>query len=41
MLENMLKLSNLGVILMVGYYSSQQTLEDMEKFYYWKSGWIY
>ena len=34
-LENMLKLSNLGVIIappILGYYSSQQNLEDMEKF---------
>jgi 4-hydroxy-3-polyprenylbenzoate decarboxylase len=34
-LENMLKLSNLGVIIappVIGYYSKQQTLEDMEKF---------
>jgi 4-hydroxy-3-polyprenylbenzoate decarboxylase len=34
-LENMLKLSNLGVIIappVLGYYSSQQTLEEMEKF---------
>lgn len=35
MLENMLKLSNLGVVIappILGYYSSQQTLEDMENF---------
>ena len=35
MLENMLKLSNLGVIIappILGYYSYQQTLEDMENF---------
>ena len=34
-LKNMLKLSKLGVIIappVLGYYSSQQTLEDMEKF---------
>ncbi len=34
-LENMLKLSNIGVIIappILGYYSHQQTLEDMEKF---------
>ncbi len=34
-LENMAKLSNLGVVVappVIGYYSSQQTLEDMEKF---------
>jgi 4-hydroxy-3-polyprenylbenzoate decarboxylase len=34
-LENMLKLSNLGVIIappVLGYYSKQQTLEDMENF---------
>lgn len=34
-LENMLKLSKLGVIIappILGYYSSQQSLEDMEKF---------
>ena len=34
-LENMLKLSNLGVIIappVLGYYSSQQTLEEMENF---------
>ncbi len=34
-LENMLKLSNLGVIIappMLGYYSNQQTLEEMENF---------
>jgi 4-hydroxy-3-polyprenylbenzoate decarboxylase len=34
-LENMLKLSNLGVIIappILGYYSKQQTLEDMENF---------
>ncbi len=34
-LENMLKLSQLGVIIAppsLGYYSSQQTLEDMEYF---------
>ena len=34
-LENMLKLSNLGVIIappILGYYSSQQTLEEMENF---------
>ena len=35
MLENMLKLSNLGVVIappILGYYSNQQTLEDMENF---------
>ncbi|QKF73560.1 3-octaprenyl-4-hydroxybenzoate carboxy-lyase [Aliarcobacter faecis] len=35
MLENMLKLSNLGVTIappILGYYSSQQSLEDMENF---------
>lgn len=35
MLENMLKLSNLGVVIappILGYYSEQQTLEDMENF---------
>ena len=35
MLENMLKLSNLGVVIappILGYYSYQQTLEDMENF---------
>ena len=34
-LENMLKLSNLGVIIappVLGYYSKQQSLEDMENF---------
>ena len=34
-LENMTKLSNLGVIIsppMLGYYSKQQTLDDMENF---------
>jgi 4-hydroxy-3-polyprenylbenzoate decarboxylase len=34
-LENMLKLSNLGVIIappMLGYYSNQQSLDDMENF---------
>jgi len=34
-LENMLKLSNLGVTIappVLGYYSSQQSLDDMEKF---------
>ena len=34
-LENMLKLSNIGVIIappILGYYSKQQDLEDMEKF---------
>lgn len=34
-LENMLKLSNLGVIIappVIGYYSQQQTLEEMENF---------
>ena len=34
-LENMLKLSNLGVTIappIIGYYSSQQTLEEMENF---------
>ena len=34
-LENMLKLSNLGIIIappVLGYYSSQQNLEDMENF---------
>jgi 4-hydroxy-3-polyprenylbenzoate decarboxylase len=34
-LENMTKLSTLGVVMsppMLGYYSEQQTLEDMEKF---------
>ena len=34
-LENMTKLSNLGVIIappMLGYYSSQQSLDDMENF---------
>ncbi len=34
-LENMAKLSNLGVTVappVIGYYSAQQTLEDMEKF---------
>jgi 4-hydroxy-3-polyprenylbenzoate decarboxylase len=34
-LENMTKLSNLGVVIsppMLGYYSDQQTLEDMERF---------
>ena len=35
MLENMLKLANLGVVIappILGYYSEQQTLEDMENF---------
>jgi 4-hydroxy-3-polyprenylbenzoate decarboxylase len=34
-LENMLKLSNLGVVIappILGYYSTQQSLEDMENF---------
>ncbi|MFA9374148.1 UbiX family flavin prenyltransferase [Poseidonibacter sp.] len=34
-LENMLKLSNLGITIappVLGYYSNQQSLEDMEKF---------
>ncbi len=34
-LENMLKLSNLGITIappVLGYYSAQQSLEDMENF---------
>ena len=42
-LENMFKLSKLGVTIappILGYYSAQQSLEDMEKFFNWKMVWF-